>query len=135
MWRNITTRKNKVKKTPWHWDSIHQIVFDNVKATIIKELVLAYPDFSKPFEIYTDASTKQLGVVITQENRPIEFFSWKLSGAQSKYTVTKLELLAIVEMLKEFNKMLWGQWINVYHTDHKNLTRDGLGLTSDRVTR
>jgi hypothetical protein len=30
--------------------------------------------------------------------------------------------------------MLWGQRINVY-TDHKNLTRDGLGLTSDRVTR
>ena len=30
--------------------------------------------------------------------------------------------------------MLWGQRINVY-TDHKNLTRDGLGLTSDRVSR
>jgi len=30
--------------------------------------------------------------------------------------------------------MLWGQRRNVY-TDHKNLTRDGLGLTSDRVTR
>jgi hypothetical protein len=30
--------------------------------------------------------------------------------------------------------MLWGQQIIVY-TDHKNLTRDGLGLTSDRVTR
>ena len=28
--------------------------------------------------------------------------------------------------------MLWGQRTNVY-TDHKNLTRDGLGLTSDRV--
>ncbi len=28
--------------------------------------------------------------------------------------------------------MLWGQRTNV-HTDHKNLTRDGLGLTSDRV--
>ncbi len=50
-----------------------------------------------------------------------------------KYTITKLELLAIVETLKEFNGMLWGQWINVY-TDHKNLTRDSLGLTSDRVT-
>jgi hypothetical protein len=62
------------------------------------------------------------------------FFSRKLSGAQSKYTVTKLELLAIVETLKEFNGMLWGQRIIVY-TDHKNLTRDGLGLTSDRVTR
>ena len=129
-----TTRKNKVKKTPWHCDSIHQIAFDNVKATIIKEVVLAYPDFLKPFEIYTDASTKQLGAVITQENKPIAFFSRKLSGAQSKYTVTKLELLAIVETLKEFNGMLWGQSINVY-TNHKNLTRDGLGLTSDRVTR
>ncbi len=128
-----TTRKNKVKKTPWHWNSIHQIAFDNVKATIIKEVVLSYPDFSKPFEIYTNASTKQLGAVITQENRPISFFSRKLFGAQSKYTVTKLELLAIVETLKEFNRMLWGQRINVY-TNHKNLTRDGLGLTPDRVT-
>ncbi len=106
----------------------------SVKAAIVKEVVLVYPDFSKPFEIYTDASTKQIGAVITQENRPIAFFSWKLSGAQSKYTVTKLELLAIVETIKEFNGMLWGQRINVY-TDHKNLTQDGLGLMSNRVTR
>ncbi len=78
----------------------------NVKATIVKEVVLAYPDFLKPFEIYTNASTKQLGAVITQENRPFVFFSQKLSGTQSKYTVTKLEHLAIVETLKEFNGML-----------------------------
>ncbi len=62
-----TTRKNKVKKKPWHWDSIHQIAFDNVKSTIAKEVVLAYPDFTKPIEIYNDASTKQLGAVITQD--------------------------------------------------------------------
>ncbi len=30
--------------------------------------------------------------------------------------------------------MLRGQRLNVY-SDHKNLTRDGLGLTFDRVTR
>jgi hypothetical protein len=94
-----TTRKNKIKKKPWHWDSIHQIAFDNVKKIITKEVVLAYPDFTKPFEIYTNASTKQLGVVITQDNRPVAFFNRELSGAQSKYTVTKLELLAIVETL------------------------------------
>jgi hypothetical protein len=129
-----TTRKNKVKKKPWHWDSIHQKSFDHVKTTITKEVVLAYTDFTKPFEIYTNASTEQLGAVITQENRPIVFFSRKLSGGQSKYTVTKLEFLAIVETLKEFNGMMWGQWINVY-TDRKNLTQDGLGLTSNRVTR
>ena len=45
------------------------------KFTIAKEVVLAYPCFSKPFEIYTDASTLQLGAVITQENRLIAFFS------------------------------------------------------------
>ncbi len=42
-----TTRKNKVRKKPWHWDSIHQTAFDNVKKTIAKEVVLAYPDFTK----------------------------------------------------------------------------------------
>ncbi len=134
MWRNENHQENKVKKRPWHWDPIHQTAFDNVKSAIVKEVVLAYPDFSKPFDIYTDASNKQLGAVITQDNRPIAFFSRKLSDTQSKYTVTKLELLAIVETLKEFNGMLWRQLINVY-TDHKNLTRDSLGLTSDRVTR
>ncbi len=74
----------------------------------------------------------QLGAMITQENEPIAFFSRKLSEMQQKYSVTEIELLAIVETLKEFKRMLWGQNIMVY-TDHKNLTRDALGLTSDRV--
>ena len=65
-------------------------------------------------------------------NRPLAFFSRKLSIQQQKYSVTKIELLAIVETLKEFKGMLWGQRIKVY-TDHKNLTRDALGLTSDCV--
>jgi hypothetical protein len=54
---------------------------------------LAYPDYSEVFEIYTDASSKQLGAVITQKNRPIAFFSRKLSVAHHKYSVTKIELL------------------------------------------
>jgi hypothetical protein len=91
-----TTCKNKMKKKPWQWDSIHQEAFDIVKKTIAKEVVLVYPDFTKPFDIYTDAFTKQLGAVLTQDNRPIVLFSRKLSGVQSKYTVTKLELLAII---------------------------------------
>ena len=63
---------------------------------------MSYPDFSLPFEIYTDASNYQLGSVITQQERPIAFFSRKLNKAQRNDTVTEKELLAIVEMLKEY---------------------------------
>jgi hypothetical protein len=126
------SRAKGTKKAPWHWDEIHQRVFDHIKATIAREVVLAYPDYSKVFEIYTSALSKQLGAVITQENRPIAFFSWKLSTTQRKYSVTKIELLAIVETLKEFKGMLWGQSIKVY-TDHTNFIRDALGMTLDRV--
>ena len=46
--------------------------------------------------------------------------------------MTEQKLLAIVETLKEFKGMLWGQQLMVY-TDHKNLMQDALGLTSDWV--
>jgi hypothetical protein len=115
-----------------HWDEVHQRAFDHVKATIAKDAVLAYPDYSKVFEIYTNASSKQLGAAITQENRPIAFFSWKLSTTQCKYSVTKIKLLAIVETLKDIKGMLWGQSIKVF-TDHTNLIRDALSKTLDRV--
>jgi hypothetical protein len=103
-----TTKKKKTEKKPCRWESIHQQAFDNIKATIAKEVVLAYPDFTKPFELYNDASMMQLGAVLTQGNRPIAFFSRKLSVTQTKYSVTKIELLAIVETSKEFQGMLWG---------------------------
>ncbi len=59
----------------------------------------------KPFEIYTDTSSTQLGAVTAQDNRPIWFFSRKLSKTQQKYSFTEIELMAIVETLKEFKGM------------------------------
>jgi hypothetical protein len=79
-----STKAKGTKKVPWHWDKVHQRAFNHIKATITKDLVLAYPDYSKVFEIYTDASSKQLGAVITQDNRPIAFFSQKFSNIQHK---------------------------------------------------
>ena len=68
-----TTRKYKVKKKPWHWDSIHQIEFCNVKSTIAKEVVLAYPDFAKPFEIYVNPRMRTTSLCVM--HLPIcEFF-------------------------------------------------------------
>eukprot|EP00804_Cyclotella_cryptica_P002398 CCRYP_004090-RA/>CCRYP_004090-RA protein AED:0.37 eAED:0.37 QI:0/0/0/1/0/0/2/0/143 len=123
----LTSLVGETKKRPWYWDTVHQKAFDDVKTTIAKDVVLAYPDYSREFEIYTDASSKQLGSVITQGNRPLAFFSRKLSTAQQKYSVTELELQAIVETLKEFKGMLWGQSLKVY-TDHKNLIQDAFRI-------
>jgi hypothetical protein len=100
------TRSKKTKIKAWHWDEVHQLAFDNLKAIITRDVVLAYPDYSKEFDIYTDASSKQLGAVITQGNKTIAFFSRKLTEMQQHYSVTKIELLAIVETLKEFKGML-----------------------------
>ena len=86
--------------------------------------------YLKEFE-NTDASSKQVGSDITQGNRPLAFFSRKLTEMQQRFSATKIELLAIVETLNEFKGMLWGQRIRVY-MDHKNLIQDPLRLTSDR---
>ena len=49
---------NKTKKCQWHWEMVHQKAFNDVKAKIAKDSVLAYPDYSMEFEIYTDALSK-----------------------------------------------------------------------------
>eukprot|EP00804_Cyclotella_cryptica_P009286 CCRYP_008956-RA/>CCRYP_008956-RA protein AED:0.19 eAED:0.20 QI:0/0/0/1/0/0/2/0/117 len=116
-----------MKKRPWYWDTVHQKAFDDVKTSIAKDVVLAYLDHSREFEIYTDALSQQLGSVITQGKGHL-----KLSTTQQKYNMTKLELLAIVETLKEFKGMLRRQRLKV-HTDQKNLIQDALRLTSDHV--
>jgi hypothetical protein len=129
-WRVQSDKNDKSKKNQkvsLHWDKVHQRASNHIKATIAKEVFLSYLDYSKVFEIHTDASSMQLGAVITQDNRPILFFSPKLSVAQCNYSITKIEVLAIVEKLKDFKGMLWGSPIKVF-TDHKNLIRDALGV-------
>ena len=83
--------------------------------------------YEELFEIYTDASTRQLSAVITQNERPMAFNSRKLSSPQTKYSVTEQELSSIVECSKEFKGMLWGQKIRVY-IDHQHLVRMPLDI-------
>ena len=108
------------KDAKWKWEKEHSEAFRNIKKIISREVMLAYPDFNKPFVIHTDASHSQLGAVISQDNKPIAFYSRKLNPAQTRYTTTERELLSIVETLKEFLTILLGHRI-IVHTDHKNL--------------
>jgi hypothetical protein len=65
-------------------------------------LLLCYPVFNKPFHLYTDASDNQLGAVIMQDKKPIDFYSKKLNKAQKRYTTTvrDRELLSAIEACK-----------------------------------
>ena len=60
-----------------------------MKKIVSQAVTLAYYDFNKPFVIYTDASDYQLGSVITQEGKPLDFYSRNFNKAQMNYTVTK----------------------------------------------
>ena len=83
------------------------------------EALLAYTEFNAPFEIHTDASKLNIGVVIYQKGKPITFYRQKMNSAQQNYTTTEKELLSIVASLKEFHNILLGHQITVY-TDHKS---------------
>ena len=63
---------------------------------VSSETLLSYPYWKLTFTVHTDASDKQLGSVISQNNKPISFFSRILSNPQRNYTTTEKELLAIV---------------------------------------
>ena len=120
------------KEVKWVWTDVHQKAFDKMKKIVAREVLLSYPNFNELFEIHTDASATQWGAVISPKGRPIAFYSRKLNPAQTRYTTTERELLAIVETLKEFKNILLGQRIRVY-TDHKNLTYKT--FNTDRVLR
>ena len=79
-----------------------------MKKSISRETLLVNSNFSKPFVIHTDASKVQLGVVISQDNKPIAFYSRKLNPAQVNYTTTEKELLSIEDTLKELRNILLG---------------------------
>ena len=129
-----TQLKSSTKPAKWYWNETHQKSFDVLKKVIAPDVMLAYPNFDLAFEIYTDASLRQMGSVIVQNNRAIAFFSRKLNDAQRNYTTTEKELLSIIETLKEFKSILWGQKIKVY-TDHKNLVHKASGSSSEQVMR
>ena len=96
--------------------------------------MLHYPDFNKPFEIHTDSNKYQMGAIISQNGRLVLYWSQKLSTTQKKYPNTDQELLVIVDCLKQYKTILFGQCITVW-TDHRNLTYKNTEHASDYVLR
>ena len=63
-------RKGEMKKSDlpeFQWTPACQEGFDQLKKALTEAPVLAYPDYSKPFILETDASLKGLGTVLSQK--------------------------------------------------------------------
>ena len=94
--------------------------FELAKEMLTEHATLAFPDFEKPLDLYTDASDRQLGATLVQNGKPLRFYTWKLNSSQLKYTVGEKELFRVIEGFKTFKGMIRSQELTV-HTDHLNL--------------
>jgi RNase H-like domain found in reverse transcriptase len=69
------------KKSSLDWTPECQQAFDTMKAIMVKDAFLRYPDHNKLFNMYADASDTQLSTAIFQDGAPVAFFSRKLNSA------------------------------------------------------
>ena len=122
---------NRKKRLSWGDDQ--QQSFEEIKQIIVNEVILAYQDFNKLFEIYVDASDTQLEAVISQDKKPIVFFSRKLASVQQKYAIGEREMLSAVEILLEFRNILLDSKITIC-TDHMNNANPVTKHASKRIT-
>lgn len=74
------------------WTATHSSAFEALKAALVSAPVLALPDFSKPFQIQTDACDTGVGTVLMQDLHPLAFvskalgpWSWGLSTYEKEY--------------------------------------------------
>ena len=104
------------KGVPFVWTSITEEAFVTLKHALVSALVLALPDFSKPFMIKTDACEYAVGAVFHQEGHPIAYLS-KAMGPRTKGLSTyEKEALAILEALKRWRHYLLGKEV-IIRTD------------------
>ena len=79
------------------------------KEMLTKQATPMFSDFAQPFDLYTDASDRQLGTTLVQNGKPLGFYTWRLNSFQLNYTVCEKELLGVIEGFKAFKGMIRGQ--------------------------
>ena len=82
------------------------VAFKKLKKKLVSAPIIIAPDWSLPFEVMCDASDWAVGAVLGQRKNKvfhsIYYTSKTLSEAQLNYTVTEIELLAVVFAFDKF---------------------------------
>ena len=94
-------------KVPFTWLPSDTAAFKAIQEAFAEAVLLAFPDFDKPFDVYADAIGTQPGGIITQGAKILACYSRSLTKHLLNYTVTDLELLSIVELLREYTEQCY----------------------------
>ena len=108
------------KGVAFHWGQPQEGDFNLLKHKLTNAPLLQLPDFSKTFELESDASGIGIGGVLMQGGRPVAYFSEKLSGPVLNYSTYDKELYALVCSLETWQHYLWPKEFDI-HSDHESL--------------
>lgn len=109
-----------LRKSTFAWTPEAAHSFEQLKTAMAKLATLTLPDFTKSFEVTTDASNIAIGVVLSQEDRPITFFSKRLCPRMQASSAYVQELFFITESVKKWRQYLIGKKFRIF-TDQRSL--------------
>ncbi|KAJ0436024.1 putative nucleotidyltransferase, Ribonuclease H [Helianthus annuus] len=109
-----------VGNTPFTWDSVTDSAFKQLKRSLTNTPTLGLPDWSKSFTVECDASGVGIGAILTQQGRPIAYYSAPLKGSMLAWSTYEKEMLAIVKAVRKWRSYLLGRPF-VVKTDHISL--------------
>ena len=124
-WKAIPLTKLLKKDVEFNWNLERQKAFEDLKLALAKAPILSPSDWEREFHVTLDASGWCLGAILWQfdlERRecPIYYASRQMSQAETKYSTTEREALAVIYACKKFWHYLLGYRI-VFHMDHDSL--------------
>ena len=70
------------------WTDVENNAFVVIKRIVVRDVLQSYPTFSEKYIIHTDSRKTHIWGVISQNGKPIGFYSHKLAPAQINYTNT-----------------------------------------------
>ena len=91
-----------------------------IEGEITEQPILVLSNFEKTFQVRFDASGVAIGAALSQDNRPIAYFSEKLNETKRKYSTYDKEFYAIIQALKKWRHYLVPQGFVLYN-DNQDL--------------